>query len=109
VVSVFVSKRIPNGLTRFEDVMEGVAAVGIARCRNADKGGVRSFYGGGGVRGRCEESLARTVEILDSRFWDRRHAAVTAIYRVPVDIGTDYRKPPAGKATRYDGAELAYT
>jgi len=53
--------------------------------------------------------LARTVEILDSRFWDRRHAAVTAIYRVPVDIGTDYRKPPAGKATRYDGAELAYT
>ena len=37
VVRVFVSKRIPNGLTGFEDVAERVATVGIARCGNADK------------------------------------------------------------------------
>jgi hypothetical protein len=109
VVSVFVSKRIPNGLTRFEDITEGIATVGIARCRNADKRGLRPFYCGGAVRGRCEESLARTVEILHSWFLDRRHSAVTALYRVPVDVDADHRKPPTGMATGYYGAELAYT
>jgi hypothetical protein len=109
VVSVFVSKRIPNGLTGFEDITEGIATVGIARCRNADKGGLRPFYGGGAVRGRFEESLARTVEIFNSWFLDRRHAPVTAIYRVPVDVDADHGKPPTGMATGYYGTELAYT
>jgi hypothetical protein len=109
VVSVFVSKRIPNGLTRFKDIAEGIATVGIARCGNADKRGLRPFYCGGGVRGRGEESLARTIEILNSWFLDRRHAAVTAIYRVPVDVDADHGKPPTGMTTRYYRAELAYT
>ena len=53
VVSVFVSKRIPNGLTRFEDITEGIATVGIARCGNADKRSIRPFYG----ERRCLSSL----------------------------------------------------
>jgi hypothetical protein len=53
--------------------------------------------------------VARTVEILNSWFLDRRHAAVTAIYRVPVDVDADHGKPPTGMATGYYGAELAYT
>jgi hypothetical protein len=109
VVSFLLSKRIANSLTRFEDVAEGIATVEIARCGNADKRSRRPFYGGGAVRGRCEESLARTVEILNSWFLDRRHAAVTTIYRVPVDVDADHGKPPTGMATRYYGAELAYT
>jgi hypothetical protein len=109
VVSVFVSKRIPNGLTGFEDITEGIATVGIARCGNADKRSIRPLYGRGAVCRRCEKSLARTVEILNSWFLDRRHAAVTALYRVPVDVDADHGKPPTGMAAGHYGAELAYT
>jgi hypothetical protein len=109
VVSVFVSKRIADGLTRFEDITEGIATVEIARRGNADKRSIRPFYGRGAVRGRCEKSLARIVEILNSWFLDRRHAAVAALYRVPVNIDADHRKPPVCVTARYYGAELAYT
>jgi hypothetical protein len=109
VVSFFLSKRIADGLTRFEDVAEGIATVEIARRGNADKRSIRPFYGRGAVRGRCEKSLARIVEILNSWFLDRRHAAVAAIYRVPVDVDADHGKPPTGMAAGHYGAKLAYT
>jgi hypothetical protein len=109
VVSFLLSKRIADSLTRFEDVAEGIATVEIARRGNADKRSLRPFYGRGAVCCRCEESLARMIEILNSWFLNRRHAAVTALYRVPVDVDADHGKPPTGMATRYYGAELAYT
>jgi hypothetical protein len=109
VVGFLLSQRIPDSLTGFEHIAEGIATIGIARRGNANQRGPRPFYRRGAVGGRCEKSLAGTVEILNSWLLDRRYAAATALYRVPVNVDADHGKPPTGVAARYYGAELAYT